>query len=107
MTASLSPRQWELIGRALDTAPYGARTELDTLRDALLNRARITLYPTPDACLLSEAIDAADLSVRSFAKHALQVDERAVFRWLNGDEPMPEHLRTRCRLYIVNEDDKG
>lgn len=49
-----------------------------------------------DKELISAAIEASGLSVRRFAKEVLTRDPRTVWRWLAGDNPMPQAVRKRC-----------
>ncbi len=49
-----------------------------------------------DKELISAAIDASGLSVRRFATEILTRDPRTIWRWLAGDNPMPQAVRERC-----------
>jgi hypothetical protein len=58
--------------------------------------------PPPDAQLLSDAIAASGRSVRSFGRTVLKVrDERAIWRWLSGEKPLPPEFRTLCQQIVA------
>jgi hypothetical protein len=54
-----------------------------------------------DPELISAAIRASGLSVRRFARETLLRDPRTVWRWLAGDNPMPELVREKCRAIVA------
>lgn len=55
-----------------------------------------------DAELLSKAIEASGLSVRRFADVVLVRNPRTVWRWLAGENPLPEAVRTKCEQLIAD-----
>lgn len=57
---------------------------------------------TPDAKLLSQAIEASGLSVRRFADEVLVRNPRTVWRWLAGENSLPEAVREKCKAIIAD-----
>lgn len=57
-----------------------------------------------DADLLRSVIEASGLSARRFAREVLIRDERTIRRWLAGDSPMPEPVRS---LLLARQEKKG
>lgn len=53
-----------------------------------------------DSELLSAAITATGLSVRGFAAQILTRDPRTVWRWLAGDNPLPQAVRAKCEALV-------
>lgn len=55
-----------------------------------------------DPELLSLAVKASDLSVRRFAREVLTRDPRTVWRWLAGENPLPDAVRQKCKAIIAD-----
>ncbi len=53
-----------------------------------------------DAELISAAIKASGLSVRRFAAEILTRDARTVWRWLAGENPLPQAVRAKCEAIL-------
>jgi hypothetical protein len=54
-----------------------------------------------DPELLSAAITASGLSVTAFCRDILVRNSRTVWRWLNGDSPIPLVVLERCRIILT------
>lgn len=62
--------------------------------------------PVTDRELISAAIKASGLSVRRFAAEVLTRDPRTVWRWLAGENALPQAVRERCEA-IVKASESG
>ncbi len=68
-----------------------------------MERESTSQTSTPDIQLLSAAIAVSGMSVRSFARDVLLRDPRTVWRWLAGDNPMPQIVRGACDAFLANK----
>ena len=74
-----------------------ARAEFERQYQATPDAAAAGIeIPERDAELLSAAIARSQLSVRDFARRVLVRESRTVFRWLAGENDLPEAVREKC-----------
>lgn len=55
-----------------------------------------------DRELISAAIKTSGLSVRRFARDILTRDPRTVWRWLAGENPLPQAVRAKCESILAS-----